>query len=204
MSLLDALCAKHGTDKASTHPVKGHGYANFYAQFFAPLYNFPLKLLEIGVGGGESVKVWLEYFPQASVVGTDITQDTNEWNDPGKSPDPRYAFVQGPQESETFWACFLADRGKDWDIIIDDGGHFNDGVITSFKCLWPALKPGALYCIEDLGVAYSPGSVFIRSGFKSHVDWMREKVDELHQGPTDIEEIHLFKELAIFRKKDGV
>ena len=41
------------------------------------------------------------------------------------------------------------DRG-DFDFIIDDGGHKNPQILASFNTLWPTVKPGGLYFIEDL------------------------------------------------------
>ena len=41
----------------------------------------------------------------------------------------------------------------DFDVIIDDGGHTNCQIWTSFQKLWPTVKPGGLYFIEDMQVA---------------------------------------------------
>ena len=151
---LDEIAIKYGTDKATQHPIKGHAYAPHYATFFDPIREKPIKLLEIGVGGGESIMTWLEYFPNARVFGVDIVQGTNDWNTVGLNTNPRYTFTCGSQSDPTFWECFKADYGLDWDVIIDDGGHCSDQVITSFNGMWKSVKSGGLYCVEDLGVAY--------------------------------------------------
>jgi len=41
-------------------------------------------------------------------------------------------------------------------VIIDDGGHQNCQIWTSFLKLWPTVKPGGLYFIEDMQVARRP------------------------------------------------
>ena len=47
---------------------------------------------------------------------------------------------------------WIETSGGDFDIIIDDGGHSNCQIWTSFEKLWPTFKPGGLYFIEDTHV----------------------------------------------------
>lgn len=197
MSLtLDEIAIKHGTDKATVHPVKGHGYAPFYARFFEPLRWRPIKLLEIGVGGGESIRTWLEYFPRASVFGVDNNQSTNDWNTVKAKTDLRYTFVYGDQSDPTFWKCFAADYGKDWTVIVDDGSHKGNDVIVSFQHLWEWVMPKCFYCIEDLATAYG-----LPVGHPNHVQFLKGLLDLMNNGGGDVESIHFFQELAVLIKK---
>ena len=63
MLTLDQIARKHGTDKCSTC----HNYCRTYEQYFGPIRAWPVRLLEIGVQTGASIKTWLEYFPHAFV-----------------------------------------------------------------------------------------------------------------------------------------
>lgn len=200
---LDEIALRHGTDKASKHPVKGHGYTKYYEWAFHGRRLEELKILEIGVGGGESIKTWLDYFENSRVFGVDVVQDTNPWNtvNPVSPPHERYRFVQGPQESPVFWQCFLADQGKDWDIIIDDGSHKSLDIITSFASLFPVVRPGGLYCIEDLGVDM-PGSVFHSPNAPTHHGWLAKLMMRIDRGGGELEAIHYMQELAILRKRE--
>ena len=77
---LDALARLHGTDKSSHH----HGYTRLYERHFASRRATVRRLLEIGVGGtsswrgydttqgGQSLRMWSDYFPNAEIVGVDI------------------------------------------------------------------------------------------------------------------------------------
>lgn len=194
---LDQIAVRHQTDKATVFTrtyARPKGYTPHYEKFFEPLREDPIKLLEIGVGGGESVQTWLEYFEDARVFGIDVVQNNNPWNSPGAYTHPRYRFMQGDQTDKTMWACFLVECGIDWDIVIDDGSHEPKGIVTAFECMWPSLKPGGFYCVEDMGCG------FANDGFPSHLDWLRSKMDGVNQGSGDIDSIYLSRELAVIKK----
>jgi len=40
------------------------------------------------------------------------------------------------------------------DIVIDDGSHMNEDVITSFKFLFKKISPGGYYVVEDTQTSY--------------------------------------------------
>lgn len=195
---LDEIAILHGTDKATIHPVKGHGYTPHYAKHFEPLRDAPLKVLEIGVGGGESIKTWLDYFSQAKIWGLDVVRDTNSWNTKGLEA-YRYTYVHGDQSDPTMWQCFLADHGGKWDIVIDDGGHSSQQIITSFNALWPQLAPGGFYCIEDLATCYG-GEFFCPKNWPNHMDFILATMHEINQGTRDTRSLYFAQELAIFQK----
>lgn len=199
MKTLDEIAAYHGTDKSTVHS-HAHGYAPEYARFFDPIREKDIRLLEIGVGGGESIKTWLEFFPMAAVFGVDIEHDTNAWNKPGKAIDLGYVFTTGDQSSLQFWADFVKDHGTNWDIIIDDGGHHTNQIIPAFNALWPHVSPGGFYCIEDLACAYS--TIFMSEGFPDHIAFITQLLHNANKGELGIESIHFTKELAIIQKSN--
>ena len=205
MKNLDQIGIEHGTDKASVFTrtyAKPKGYLPFYDAYFLWWRKMPIKFIEIGVGGGESIRTWMEYFdhPETKFWGIDVVHDTNIFNSPGK-PYDRYNFIKADQSDAVMWKCLAADTGGNWDIVIDDGSHRNTDIIASFEAAWPFVKERGLYCIEDLGTGYGGDSFFVQPGKPAQQDWLKGLSDEMHQGRGDISEIHLFRELAIIRKK---
>ncbi len=63
----------------------------------------------------------------------------------------------GSQDDPAFLRSVIDEMGSP-DIILDDGSHVSDHQKISFETLWPLLKVGGLYVIEDLHTAYFPGS----------------------------------------------
>lgn len=199
MDSLDTIGIRNQTDKASQFSrtyAKPHDYLRHMELFFAPLRDKPIKLVEIGVGGGESIRTWLEYFTFSLVVGIDNAHDTNPWNTAGIGTHARYHFHAADQTDLTFWKCFAADYGPTIDIAIDDGSHEPKAVQMSFGGLWPLIKPGGIYAIEDLGCG------FTSSGWPTHGEFLASLTEPLMLvGVADIDSIYIAKELCIIRKK---
>lgn len=201
---LNEIGIKNGTDKASSHPVFGHDYLRHYEKFFMPIKDREIRFMEIGVGGGESVKTWLDYFSKALIFGLDVVKNTNPWNTVGEKTHERYTFIHGDQSDKTMWECLCADRGALWDVIIDDGGHYNNQIITSFNSMWPRITTGGLYCIEDLGVSYGAGSVFIIPGWPNHMDFARTLLDDMNSkppSPSIADSIYFSNQLMVLTKR---
>src|SRR3954467_8842795 len=78
LASLDSLGIIFATDKSSW----GHDYLGFYEAHFAPLRYKPIKLLEIGVAGGGSLKVWENYFLEGTIVGADINPAAKQYARP--------------------------------------------------------------------------------------------------------------------------
>lgn len=144
---IDDLALAAGTDKSSAY----HNYTKIYAQYFDSIRMQPLKFLEIGIFKGDSVKLWENYFPNADLHFVDITSIYIKYF----SPRAQYHFAD--QENFTEMENLAASLGSNFDIIIDDGGHTMKQQITSLKALFPHLKSGGLYVIEDLHTSYWKG-----------------------------------------------
>lgn len=203
---LDQIAVKHLADKALLLPGRnGHGYAAHYDRFFSELRNQQIRVLEIGVDKGASIRMWLEYFPYATVFGVDNNPECS------RIQFPRYRFVEGDQSSPKFWDKFLSEQGSQWDIIIDDGKHYADTVLTSYQCLWPAVNRGGYYAVEDLGTGYPnyiQGRIrcdevylanCVPAGWLNHKEVFKDVVDAVNLG-NEIEFAFFAKELVILRK----
>jgi trans-aconitate methyltransferase len=131
---LTELGAKWNTDKGTLH-----SYLPVYEELFAPLRHRPIRLLEIGVASGASVRVWLEWFPRAEVHGIDVA--------PAPPSDARYVHHRHRQENEEALREYPANH---FDVIIDDGSHDPWQQLVTCHGLWESLKSGGLYLVEDV------------------------------------------------------
>jgi hypothetical protein len=68
-SLLDHMAIQHKSDKSS----RFHNYAVKYDKILTPRRASITSILEIGVAQGQSIKMWTDYFPNATIHGADIS-----------------------------------------------------------------------------------------------------------------------------------
>lgn len=148
---LTRLGSKYSTDKGLTiFPF--HGYLEHYHRLFERFRNQEINLLEIGLARTSyrdssrvecpSISLWLEYFPEATIYGMDIDDFT-------QVKLPRSHIFQGDQGSADDLER-VTQQCPVFDIIIDDGSHASSHQQTSLKVLFPYLRSGGLYVIEDL------------------------------------------------------
>jgi hypothetical protein len=144
------LAGLFGTDKWGRH-----WYAQHYQRHLAPLRERALAVLEIGVGGyqdphagGESLRMWKAYFPQARIYGLDLF-------DKSALQEDRIRIFQGSQDDPAVVARVVAETGP-LDVVIDDGSHHVAHVLRTFELLFPHVREGGIYAVEDLQTSYWP------------------------------------------------
>jgi len=145
---LTLLAKLYDTDKTGSHCYTPH-YMNHLRKY----KNKEVKLLEIGVGGynnpmvgGNSLRMWKKYFPFGKIYSVDIY-------DKSALQENRIKIYQGSQVDRDFMKKITEEIGF-LDIIIDDGSHLNEHIIETFKILFPKLKDGGVYAIEDIQTSY--------------------------------------------------
>lgn len=124
-------------------------YIDHYEKELTPFRNRKVKLLEIGVKDGESLKMWKEYLHSDSeVYGIELNPNPlSSFNEKG------IKIMYGDQTDIHFLKT-VQEYGP-FDIIIDDGGHTMFQMRTSFEYLFRyALSDNGIYVIEDLGTSY--------------------------------------------------
>jgi hypothetical protein len=146
---LDLLAALCGTDKFGVHH-----YTAIYEQLARPLRRRPVSLLELGVGGyghaagGESLLMWAAYFPKGRIYAIDIEDKT-------ALSKGRIKVFQCSQTDRARLTALGGEIGP-FDFIIDDGSHINSHQIEAFRILWPFVKDGGAYVVEDVQTSYWP------------------------------------------------
>lgn len=120
------------------------------------------NMVELGIYDGGSLAFWAEYFHPQKIIGIDILQKN----------DSEYftQYIQSKHREtniSTYWGVDQGDARKlreiakteslaPLDIVIDDASHQYALTKISFETLFPMLRPGGLYFIEDWAWGHWP------------------------------------------------
>ena len=160
MHYLTELAHKHGTDRGLVYTVgkPGNGYTEIYGPLLDEGIEGIKKVLELGAHKGQGLLMWQEYFPNAEIYGIEIYESDNLWKSPeGPSyteNDTRVHVMVGHCGKKKDLDRLIENFGGDFDMIVDDAGHLSDQQQFSMAYLFPFLKPGGIYIIEDLNAPY--------------------------------------------------
>lgn len=212
---LDKLFIKYGTDKSSQH----HNYSPYYEKHFEKFRFTNTKLVAVGIGGyeypdrgGGDIKAFSDYFisQKAQIHAIDIFDKS------GLKFDPRVSVYKGSQDDGDFLTEVMLKCGEP-DIIIDDASHINIPTIQTFKHLFPWLKSGGIYVIEDVesswwntnGFDGEPN--FLDMHAKTSINFCRELINCINakhlpaefsaESVYKIESMHFYQNIVFIVKK---
>ena len=216
---LNKLAIKYKSDKYGSH-----FYTPVYQKYMESKKNKKINLFEIGVGGlepkvgysglktgGESLRMWRDFFKKGMIVGLDIVKKDLKL---GK----RVKIFHGSQ-SDPKVLDKIINKYKKFDFIIDDGSHNYKDVKFSFEHIFHSLKNGGYYFIEDTQSSYirelggDGANLFNQSTvinyFKKVVDKINYKEIENPFYKADffdknITEIHFYHNLIVIRKNENL
>lgn len=150
-SELQRLFKKYYSDKGI------NGYTPFYEQLFKDKLNDSMNILEIGIqlfvahqknANQTSLGIWKEYLPNSSITGIDIRDySSNDDID-------RIKIYQADQSSVESLIKFKGTESAVFDVIIDDGSHISSHQQLTLETLFPMVKQGCSYVIEDLNLTF--------------------------------------------------
>jgi len=150
-------------------------YIPVYEKWLAPYRGTPVRILEIGVSDGGSLQLWRRYFGDAATIyGIDINPACAE-----RFEAPNQVRI-GSQADADFLKSVAGEMGT-IDIIIDDGSHVASHQRISFETLFPLLKDGGLYVVEDTHSSYWEG--VYEGGLRrpgTAVEYFKAMIDDQH------------------------
>jgi len=151
-------------------------YFDIYEKHFSKFRNSKesITVIEIGVLYGGSLQMWQKYFGEkATIVGIDIYKECKKYEK------DNIKIRIGSQSDKSFLKEIVTEFPK-IDLVIDDGSHRVFHQLVSFKYLFPYLRDGGVYLIEDTHSSYwvSFGGGLKRRG--SMIEFSISIIDSLH------------------------
>jgi hypothetical protein len=140
---LDMIGAILGTDKSSI-VSQSWDYLRHYDSVFHPFRDDDINVIEVGVAGGHSLRLWQWYFSAARIIGVDIMPTAKRYAG-GR------ATVEIGSQADVFFLRKLCKKYPPT-IFIDDGSHLAQHNIITFEAVFPNLLAGGLYVVEDMAL----------------------------------------------------
>jgi SAM-dependent methyltransferase len=150
-----------GADYFRFYKLKG--IVDEYESFFRRNRVAAKNVLELGMWDGGSLAFWFEGLNPTKLVGVDISD----------REDSAYfrRYVEQRKLSgriSTYWKTSQADCARlsmivrnefdgPLDLVFDDASHLYGPTKSSFETIFPLLRPGGLYIIEDWAWRHWPG-----------------------------------------------
>jgi len=114
-------------------------YDHFYEEQFKSYVNSPINILEIGIRGGGSIKIWKEYFHQDSNVYGGEIENFN--------PIENTICYQVDMYSQEALNLF---EDSYFDIVIDDGPHTYKSFELVILKYYSKIKNNGILVVEDI------------------------------------------------------
>lgn len=127
-----------------------HRFTELYNMLFQPFRARAIDMVLLGLGDqdaresgdSDTLPMWLTYLTKASIIGIDVAKFT-------KPKDKRAKLIQSSFDTRTEIAKAVATFDK-FDVVLDDLTHASPHQQFAFAELFPKLKSGGLYLVEDL------------------------------------------------------
>ena len=199
--------------------VKIQEFMDVYPPLFARYTLSPYEarekfaLLEIGNRRGETLRAYLEIFPEGDIWGLDLgIDDYKTHNTAQLGENHRNCHLyQGDQANVELLKQIgeaAIQKNGGFDFINDDGGHAMHHQKTSLAVLWHYLKPGGYYVIEDIETSYYKVKGYgggPRGKKGTTIDALKDLVDvinrDFHNGPHKVR-VGAGSRMSIFPESD--
>lgn len=119
-----------------TDKIEPHGYFPSYIELAHKL-GPAARVLELGVLDGESLKMFQALFPLGDVTGVDVNENA-VW------PEGTHKIISHQNDP-----TLVGRLDGMFDLIVDDASHYGLATQQSFLNLFPLVRPGGYYVIED-------------------------------------------------------
>lgn len=143
MSLLE-IVDNSITDKNTTH-----SYLKLYQELLISKKETAKNVLEIGVQAGGSIKLWSDFFTNATIYGLDIMNVANMW-DGIKNKNNIILYGSTDAYNDNFFTDTFLNKNIKFDFMLDDGPHTLESMKSFIKLYSQIMTDDGILIIEDV------------------------------------------------------
>ena len=136
-------------DNSRTDKNTLHSYLDLYQTLLASKKETAKNVLEVGIYHGGSIKLWHDFFVNATVYGLDIMSINNVWNElQGK--DRIVLHISTDAYSTEFFNTTFLNTGLKFDFMLDDGPHTLESMKQFITLYSQVMTDDGILIIEDV------------------------------------------------------
>ena len=143
MNLIDIV------DNSKTDKNTLHSYLGLYQKILITKQDSALNVLEIGIAEGGSIKMWSEFFTNATIHGLDIIHMDSVW-DKIKNNNKIVLYTSTDAYNDTFFKTEFLNENKRFDVMIDDGPHTLESMLKFIRLYSKLMTDDGILIIEDV------------------------------------------------------
>lgn len=160
------LGRKYDTDKSSqrnnvTDYRHCHPYTLFYENLFRNKKDHHLKIAEMGIGDGASLRMFQEYFKNAEIYGFEYNLELIDRFKNNFNNDRISLSTIDVTDANSIRDAFQK-MDMMYDIIIEDTTHQFEDQIRVIEHMYKYVKPGGVLIIEDIFKSYNENDYITR------------------------------------------
>ena len=144
MTTLKNLVNNWHTDKDTVH-----SYLDLYNNLLLDKKNTAKNVLEVGIQHGGSIKLWSDFFTNATVHGLDITNGSNIVADI-KNNDKIILYTDTDAYNEDIFNRLFLNNGLKFDFLLDDGPQTLESMIQFINLYSKVMTDDGILIIEDV------------------------------------------------------
>jgi cephalosporin hydroxylase len=143
MDLID-IVNNSRTDKNTVH-----SYLPLYQTLLINKKETAKNVLEVGIYKGGSIKLWHDFFTNATVFGVDIIDIKNVW-DGIKNNERIVLHTSSDAYNNEWFKKTILDKNIKFDFILDDGPHTLESMKQFIRLYTQVMTDNGILIIEDV------------------------------------------------------
>ena len=143
MSLVE-IADNERTDKNTVH-----SYLPLYQELLKGKKETAKNVLEVGIYTGGSIKLWSDFFPNATTYGLDIIADYHIW-DELKNKDRIKLYTSYDAYNDGDFNTNFLNKDTRFDFMLDDGPHTLESMKQFIKLYSQVMTDDGILIIEDV------------------------------------------------------
>ena len=136
-------------DNSRTDKNTCHSYLPLYQKLLEGKKETARNVLEVGIFQGGSIKLWNDYFTNATVYGLDVMDECDVWSEI-KNNDNIILYTSQDAYDEEFFTTHFLNKNIRCDVMIDDGPHTIESMVQFIKLYSQIMTDDGILIIEDV------------------------------------------------------